>query len=385
MTLFDVYPLQPLKIVRGSGSWVWDDRGDRYLDLYGGHAVISIGHAHPHWRKSIAQQLDSLPFYSNFVHLPGQNELAEKLGEVSGLTDYRLFLVNSGAEANENALKLASFHNQKKKVLAFRKSYHGRTSLALAATDDWKILAPVNETPNVVFLPLNDENALEKAFQTNEFSAVIVEAVQGLGGIHEANLSFLKKIRELCDAHDTVFVADCVQAGYGRTGRFFALDHAGVRADIYATAKGMGNGFPIGGVLISPKFEAKHGMLGSTFGGNPLACAAALAVLEVIENEGLVQNAARVGDYLLHELKQFSDLENVRGRGLMIGFDVPESQPNLRKDLLLKHHVFTGVSGAKTIRLLPSLALSQTEADIFLEKMQLALAGKTAGKQFAFA
>ncbi len=373
MTLFDVYPLRNLKITRALGSWVWDENGQKYLDLYGGHAVISIGHAHPHWVARIEKQLRELPFYSNSVHLPLQKELAEALGRVSGLPDYRLFLCNSGAEANENALKLASFHNGKKTVLTFRNGYHGRTSLAVAATDNPNIVAPVNRTENVVFLPFNDETALETAFSQHEVSAVIIEAIQGLGGINMADVPFLKKIRDLCDSHDAVFIADEVQGGYGRSGSFFALERAGIRADLYATAKGMGNGFPVAGVLISPKFEARHGLLGSTFGGNPLACAAALAVLETIENERLIENAATVGGYLKAELLKMPIIENVRGEGLMLGFDVPDSHKNLRNDLLFGHHIFTGEAKTHTLRLLPPISLSMAEADFFLEKLRIAL------------
>ena len=373
MNLFDVYPLQGLAINRGQGSWVWDDKGQRYLDLYGGHAVISIGHSHPHWVQRIEAQLHSLAFYSNSVHLPLQEALAEKLGQLSGKPDYQVFFCNSGAEANENALKLASFHNGKKTVLAFRGGYHGRTSLALAATDNPAILAPVNRTDNVVFLPFNDEAALEAAFAAYEVSSVIVEGIQGLGGIREASPAFLQKIRTLCTANDAVFIADSVQCGYGRSGQFFSHDAAGIQADIYTTAKGMGNGFPVAGVLIAPHIRPKHGLLGSTFGGNPMACAAALAVLEVIEEERLMTNAATVGAYLKAELQKMPVLEKVRGRGLMIGFDLPETHRDLRKRLLFDEHVFTGEAKPQTLRLLPSLALTREEAGVFLEKMATAL------------
>ncbi len=369
MNLFDVYPLLPLTITRGEGSWVRDDQGRRYLDLYGGHAVISIGHSHPHWVNRLENQLHQLAFYSNSVHLPLQEELAEKLGHVSGKADYRLFLCNSGAEANENALKLASFHTGRKTVLAFRGAFHGRTSLAVAVTDNPAIQAPVNRTDNVVFLPFNDESALEKAFTEHEAAAVIVEGIQGVAGIREASTPFLQKIRALCDHHSTVFIADGVQCGYGRTGRFFSHDAAGVNADVYTVAKGMGNGFPVAGVLIAPHFQPKHGMLGTTFGGNPLACAAALAVLEVIENEELMANSTSLGDYLLTELRRFPALQNVRGRGLMIGFDVPEAHLDLRKKLLFDKGIFTGEAKPNVVRLLPSLALTKTDADFFLEQL----------------
>lgn len=369
MTLFDVYALQPIRIVRGAGSWVWDDQHNRYLDMYGGHAVISIGHSHPHWVERIETQLRQLAFYSNSVQLPLQNELAEKLGRLSGKENYRLFLCNSGAEANENALKLASFHTERRKVLSFQKAFHGRTSLAVEATDNPAIVAPVNRTGNIVFAPLNDLTALEQAFAEHQLAAVIVEGIQGVGGIRVAEPAFLQHIRELCSQHGAVFIADSVQCGYGRSGRFFSHDHAGVQADLYTLAKGMGNGFPVAGVLIGPQFQAKHGLLGTTFGGNPLACAAALAVLEVIEQERLMENAARIGQYLMDELRRLPLIQNVRGTGLMIGFDVPESHADLRQKLLFQHRIFTGEAKGNVVRLLPSLALSHEEADVFLEKL----------------
>ncbi|MCC6461581.1 MAG: aspartate aminotransferase family protein [Saprospiraceae bacterium] len=374
MTLFDVYPLQPLRIVRGEGARVWDDQGHRYLDLYGGHAVISIGHSHPHWVQRIETQLRQLAFYSNSVELPLQAELAETLGRVSGKEHYRLFLCNSGAEANENALKLASFHTGRRKVLAFQRGFHGRTSLAVEATDNPAIVAPVNRSGNVVFAPLNDLVALEQAFVEHELAAVIVEGIQGVGGIRMAEPAFLQRIRSLCTQHQAVFIADSVQCGYGRSGRFFSHDHAGVSADLYTVAKGMGNGFPVAGVLIGPQFEAKHGLLGTTFGGNPLACAAALAVLEVIEQENLIERAAQTGQYLLDELRRLPLLEQLRGAGLMIGFDVPAPQADLRKNLLFQHRIFTGEAKGGVIRLLPSLALSRAEADEFLEHLDQAIA-----------
>jgi acetylornithine/N-succinyldiaminopimelate aminotransferase len=326
MKLFDVYPINNINIVRAEGTTVWDDKGTPYLDLYGGHAVISIGHTHPHWIKRIEEQLHRIAFYSNSVQIPIQIELAEKLGKVSGKENHQLFLCNSGAEANENALKLASFHTGRKKLVAFKKAFHGRTSLAVAATDNQAIVAPVNETENVVFLPFNDEETLRSFFAAKggEVAAVIIETIQGVGGINLADNSFLQAIRSLCNKHGAVFIADEVQCGYGRSGKFFAADHAGVEADIYTMAKGMGNGFPVGGILISPKFQPKHGMLGTTFGGAHLPCAAALAVLEVMETEGLMKQAEENGNYLLNELKEIESLHNVRGRGLMIGFDVPE-------------------------------------------------------------
>ena len=324
MKLFDVYPLNDITIVKGAGSYVWDDQGEKYLDLYGGHAVISIGHTHPHYVKRIEEQLHKVGFYSNSIKIPLQVELAEKLGTVSGKEDYQLFLCNSGAEANENALKLASFYNGRKKIIAFKKSFHGRTSLAVAATDNPNIVAPVNETENVIFLPFNDEASLEKAFRENEISSVIIEGIQGVGGINVAAESFLRKIRSLCDAHNAVFIADSVQCGYGRSGQFYSHDHAGVQADIYTMAKGMGNGFPVAGISIAPKIQPKHYMLGTTFGGNHLACAAALAVLEVMEEEKLLKNAEEIGGYLVNELNGLPGIREVRGRGLMIGIDLPD-------------------------------------------------------------
>jgi len=377
MKLFDVYPINPINIVKGVGSLVYDDKGTEYLDLYGGHAVISIGHTNPHYVKRLEDQLHQIGFYSNSIEIPLQKELAEKLGKVAGKDDYQLFLCNSGAEANENALKLASFHNGKKKVIAFRKSFHGRTSLAVAVTDNPKIVAPVNETDNVIFLPWNDEAALEKAFAENEVSSVIIEGIQGVGGIIVAGESFLKKIRTLCDAHNAVFIADSVQCGYGRTGKFFSHDFAGVNADIYTMAKGMGNGFPIGGIIISPKIQPSYGMLGTTFGGNHLACAAGLAVLEVIERDNLLQNAAEVGSYLIEEVKKFEQVKEVRGRGLMIGIEMPEELAHVRKELLFKHHIFTGEAKPNVIRLLPALNLTKAHADRFLEAFSTVLSHST--------
>jgi len=374
MKLFDVYPVNDIIIDKALGSHVWDEKGTEYLDLYGGHAVISIGHTHPHYVKRITSQLNKVGFYSNSVKMPLQEELAAKLGKISGKEDYQLFLCNSGAEANENALKLASFHNGKKKVIAFRKSFHGRTSLAVAATDNPKIVAPVNETDNVIFLPWEDEAALEQAFQTQEISSVIIEGIQGVGGINVASESFLRKIRSLCDAHNAVYIADAVQCGYGRSGKFFSHDHAGVNADIYTMAKGMGNGFPIGGIIISPKIQPSYGMLGTTFGGNHLACAAALAVLEVIESEQLINNAATVGNYLMEQLRTIPQVKEVRGRGLMIGIELPEALAHVRKELLGKHKIFTGEAKPNVIRLLPSLALTKAHADEFLVAFKAELA-----------
>ena len=376
MELFNVYPINDINITHALGSRVWDDAETEYLDMYGGHAVISIGHQHPHWVNRIKQQLDKISFYSNSIKIPLQQELADKLGKLSGKEDYALFLCNSGAEANENALKLASFHTGRKKIIAFKKAFHGRTSLAVAATDNPSIVAPVNETNNIIFLPFNDEEALKTCFaqQGNEIAAVIIEGIQGVGGINVATSSFLKSIRTLCDQHGAIYIADSVQCGYGRSGYFFSHDHAGVAADIYTMAKGMGNGFPIGGIIISPKIPAKHFMLGTTFGGNHLACAAAIAVLEVMENENLMDNAKQIGNHLMEELKQIPEISNVRGMGLMIGFDVPEELKLLKSELLHQCKIFTGEAKPNVIRLLPSLALTMEDAEIFLASLKKAIA-----------
>lgn len=372
MNLFDVYPINNIAITKAKGTYVWDDQGEQYLDLYGGHAVISIGHTHPHWVKRIEEQLNKIAFYSNSIKIPLQEELAVKLGKVSGKEDYQLFLCNSGAEANENALKLASFHNGRKKIVAFKKAFHGRTSLAVSATDNKNYIAPVNETDNVIFLPFNDEAALEACFkkQGDEISSVIIEGIQGVGGINVAENSFLKKIRSLCDQYGAVYIADSVQCGYGRSGKFFSHDFAGVNADIYSMAKGMGNGFPIGGIIIAPHIKPKHFQLGTTFGGNHLACAAALAVLEVMEEEKLMGNAVMIGKYLREELEKIEELENVRGRGLMIGFDVPEEYKDLKKNLLMKQKIFTGEAKPNVIRLLPSLGLKKRDAEMFIDAVK---------------
>ena len=369
MNLFDVYPLNDIEITKASGSNVWDANEQKYLDLYGGHAVISIGHTNPHYVTRLTEQLNKVGFYSNSVKIPLQVQLAEKLGQVSGKKDFQLFLVNSGAEANENALKLASFYNGKKKVISFSGAFHGRTSLAVAVTDNPKIVAPVNQTENVIFLPFNNEIALEETFksQGDEISAVIIEGIQGVGGIKEASKSFLQKIRSLCDEYNAVYIADSVQCGYGRTGQFYSHDWAGVDADVYTMAKGMGNGFPISGISIAPKFKPWHGELGTTFGGNHLACAAGLAVLEVIEKENLMKNAEEVGDYLIEELNKFEQVKEVRGRGLMIGIELPEELAHVKKDLLFKHFIFTGEAKPNVIRLLPALNLTKAHADEFLE------------------
>jgi len=368
MQLFDVYPLNDIEITKASGSNVWDANEQKYLDLYGGHAVISIGHTNPHYVSRLTDQLNKVGFYSNSVKIPLQTQLAEKLGQVSGKKDFQLFLVNSGAEANENALKLASFYNGRKKVIAFTGAFHGRTSLAVAVTDNPKIVAPVNQTENVIFLPFNNEVALEETFksQGDEISAVIIEGIQGVGGIKEASKSFLQKIRSLCDEYNSVYIADSVQCGYGRTGLFYSHDYSGVEADVYTMAKGMGNGFPVAGISIAPKFKPWHGELGTTFGGNHLACAAGLAVLEVMERDNLIENAQEIGNYLITELKKFEQVVEVRGRGLMIGIELPEALAHVKKELLFTHHIFTGEAKPNVIRLLPALNLTKENADEFL-------------------
>lgn len=368
MNLFNVYPLFDIELTHGKGSYVYDNKGNEYLDLYGGHAPISIGHAHPTYVKRISEQVAKMGFYSNSVQNPLQVELAETLGKVSGYDDYSLFLCSSGAEANENALKLASFHNKKKKVISFTKGFHGRTSLAVAITDNPKIVAPVNETDNTLILPFNDVEALTEAFN-DDVCAVIVEGIQGIAGINVASDDFLKAIRTLCDKHEAVFIADSVQCGYGRSGKFFSTDYSGVKADIYTMAKAMGNGFPIGGVMISPKFEPWFGMLGTTFGGSHLACAAGLAVLDVYQDENCMENASQIGEYLISELAKNSRVTEVRGRGLMIGIDLDEPCAPIRKELLFEKKVFTGSSSKpETMRLLPALNLTKADADIFLER-----------------
>lgn len=377
MKLFDVYPINNISIVKGEGSLVWDDKGQEYLDLYGGHAVISIGHTHPHYVERLENQLHKIGFYSNSIEIPLQVELAEKLGKISDKEDYQLFLCNSGAEANENALKLASFANGRKKIITFTKAFHGRTSLAVAVTDNPKIVAPVNQNSNIIFLPFNDVEALKNVFddEGEEICAVIIEGIQGVGGIRVASDEFLKTIRSLCDEHGAYFIADSVQCGYGRTGKFYAHDFAGVDADIYSMAKGMGNGFPIGAISISPKLKPWHGMLGTTFGGNHLACASALAVLEVMEQENLIQNVAHVGGYLISELKKFDKVLEVRGRGLMIGIELPEELSHVKKNLLFKEHIFTGEAKPNVIRLLPALNLTMNHADRFLTAFKSVLKG----------
>lgn len=374
MTLFPVYPLFDINIVKGKGCHVWDDKGQEYLDLYGGHAVISIGHCHPHYVDMLTKQLNTLGFYSNSVINTLQNQLAERLGQVCGYPDYQLFLINSGAEANENALKLASFHTGRKRVLAAGKAFHGRTSLAVEATDNPKIVAPVNSNGHVTFLPLNDLAAFEAELDKGDVAAVIVECIQGVGGIRMATAEFMQGLRKACDKTGTVLICDEIQCGYGRSGKFFAHQHLGVKPDIITCAKGIGNGFPMGAVIISPKFEAVYGMLGTTFGGNHLACTAALAVLDVIEHEQLVNNAAKVGAYLMEELKKLQQADahivDVRGEGLMIGIEYDQPIKALRNALVHDEHVFTGAASTNILRLLPPLTLSLDEAKLAVEHIK---------------
>ena len=376
MTLFNVYSLYPVEPVRGKGCFVYDAAGTEYLDLYGGHAVISIGHAQPDYVKAISEQAARLGFYSNSVENSLQTALAEKLGRASGYGDYSLFLCNSGAEANENALKLASFQTGRAKVLAFSKAFHGRTSGAVAATDNPSIRSPFNGTPNVEFAPLNDLEAARAKLATREFAAVIIEGIQGVSGIHCPTDEFLRGLRAAATETGSQLVLDEIQSGYGRTGRFFAHQWAGIRPDLITMAKGMGNGFPIGGVLIAPHFEARPGLLGTTFGGSHLACAAAIAVLDVMEREKLVENAADTGEYLLGELRKADGPKEIRGRGLMIGIEIDGSGAELRKKLLFGKHGFTGGAGASTVRLLPALCLTRELADRFLDAFDATLRGK---------
>lgn len=372
--LFDVYDLLDIEPVEAKGAYLWDKNGGKYLDFYGGHAVISIGHCHPVYVDKIGKQLSKIGFYSNAVINPLQVELAEQLCKTSGYYDYHLFLCNSGAEANENALKLASFMTGREKVLAMKGAFHGRTSAAVAVTDNPNIQAPLNRCHPVTFIPLNDEIALEKELATGDYAAVIVEGIQGVGGIRVPAESFLKKMRELCDRTGTVMVLDEVQSGYGRTGKFFAHQHAGVKPDVITMAKGMGNGFPIAGLLITPKIAAKKGMLGTTFGGSHLACAAALAVLEVINREYLLNNAAALGKYMIQELKKVKGVTEVRGEGLMIGVELEVPQSEFRKKLIGKFRVMTGYSGKNTLRLLPPLIITRKEADEFLDAFKQVVA-----------
>lgn len=373
MKLFDVYPLFDINIVKGKGCRVWDEHGTEYLDLYGGHAVISIGHAHPHYVDMISRQVATLGFYSNSVINRLQQQLAERLGKVCGYEDYALFLINSGAEANENALKLASFYNGRTRIISFQKAFHGRTSLAVEATNNPKIIAPINDCGHVTYLPLNDIEAMQAELAKGDVCAIIIEGIQGVGGIQMPTDAFMQALRKACNEQNTVLILDEIQSGYGRSGKFFAHQYNGIQADIVTMAKGIGNGFPMGGVLISPMFTPVYGQLGTTFGGNHLACSAALAVLDVIEQEHLVKNAAETGAYLMSELKKFQQIKEVRGRGLMIGLEFEEPIKELRQRLLKEQHVFTGVSGTHVLRLLPPLCLSREEADLFLERFRKVL------------
>ena len=374
MKLYDVYPLFDINIVKGKGCQVWDEKGDEYLDLYGGHAVISIGHAHPHYVEMISNQVAQLGFYSNSVINKLQQELADRLGELSGYDDYQFFLINSGAEANENALKLASFYNGRTRILVQEKAFHGRTSLAVEATHNPKIIAPINANGHVTYLPMNDLPAWEAELAKGDVCAVMIECIQGVGGIRLVTPEFMKGLRELCDKYDTVLICDEIQCGYGRSGKFFAHQHTGIRPDIITVAKGIGNGFPMGGVLISPKFTPVYGQLGTTFGGSHLACAAGIAVLDVMKQDSLVENAAKVGAYLMEELKKFPQIKEVRGQGLMIGMEFEEPIKDIRRKLLFEKKVFTGVSGTNVIRLLPPLCLTMEEAEEFLNRFKQVLA-----------
>ncbi|MDF5691350.1 aspartate aminotransferase family protein [Aquirufa aurantiipilula] len=368
MKLFDVYPLYPIELVKAQGVTLWDKKGQTYTDLYGGHAVISIGHSHPYYVAKLTEQLQNIGFYSNSVIIPGQEELAEKLGKLSGYPDYQLFLTNSGAESNENALKLASFHTGRKKVVAFKNAFHGRTAGAVAVTDNPSIVAPINDTSHVSFLPFNQIEGLASGI-TEETAAVIVEGIQGVGGIQVAGTEFLQALRKRCDETGAQLILDSVQCGYGRSGKFFSHQYAGIQPDMMTTAKGMGNGFPMGGVLIAPHIKASYGLLGTTFGGNHMACAAGNAVLDVIQDENLIENAAKIGQYLMDQLSQFSAVKEVRGKGLMIGIEFEQAVGPIRDALLFDHHIFCGYAGKHTLRLLPSLGIDQKVADQFLESL----------------
>jgi len=370
MNLFNVYPLFNIEIAKGIGCRTYDNHGIEYLDLYGGHAVISIGHSHPYYVQKLTQQLERMVFYSNSVQNKLQVELADKLGKISGYDDYSLFLINSGAEANENALKMASFHTGRSKVVAFNKSFHGRTSAAVRATDNPKIVAPINEGYDIEFLTLNDIDAVRKSLQKKDVCAVILEGIQGVGGIRIPDVEFLKALSEECKATGTMLILDEVQSGYGRSGKFFAHQHAGIRPDLITIAKGMGNGFPIGGVLISPVFEPSFGMLGTTFGGSHLACTAAIAVLDIMKVEHLMENAEKIGNYLIEELNKIPQIKEVRGQGLMIGIELDQPIKEIRSHLLFDKKIFTGASGTNIIRLLPPLCLSKSDADLFLNSFR---------------
>lgn len=373
MKLFDVFPLFDLNIVKGEGCYVYDDKGNKYLDLYGGHAVISVGHTHPYYVQKITDQLNKLGFYSNSVINKLQQEVAQKLGEQCGYPDYFLFLINSGAEANENAIKLASFHNGRKKVLAFRKAFHGRTSATVAATDTPAYSAPVNANPNYAFAPFNDIEFVKKELETKEYASVLIEGIQGVAGIHVPDTNFLKELRKVCTETGTILILDEIQSGYGRSGKFFSHQYDGIEADIITVAKGIGNGFPMAGVLINPMFKAVYGQLGTTFGGNHLACAAAIAVLDIMKEEKLIENAYNVGNFLMEELRKFPQIKEVRGRGLMIGMEFDEPIKEKRAKLLFEEKVFTGATGTHVFRLLPPLCLTMEQAKEFLERFKKVL------------
>ena len=386
MKLFDVYPLFDVNVVRGQGCKVWDDKGQEYLDLYGGHAVISIGHSHPHYISRVTEQLGKLGFYSNSVINKLQVELAERLGRISGYDDYQLFLINSGAEANENALRLASFTNGRTRVLSAQKAFHGRTSLAVEVTNNPKIIAPINNNGHVTYLPLNDLPAWEAELQKGDVCAVILECIQGVGGIQLATKAFAQGLQQLCKQYGTVLICDEIQCGYGRSGKFFAHQWLDIRPDMITVAKGIANGFPMAGVLISPDFKPVYGQLGTTFGGNHLACAAALAVLDVFEDEGLVENARIMGDYLMEQLRSVccsttatngtggSHIKDIRGRGLMVGIDLDVPHKDVRLPLIYEEHCFTGCAGQNVLRLLPPLCLTKSDIDLFIDKLKNVLA-----------
>lgn len=370
MQLFDVYPLFDINIIKGKGCYTYDDKSNEYLDLYGGHAVISIGHSHPHYVARLTEQLNKLVFYSNSVINTLQHDLADRLGKLSDYDDYALFLVNSGAEANENALKLASFHTEKKRVIAFQKAFHGRTSAAVRITDNPKICAPINERFETTFCPFNDINAVQRELAKNDVCAVIIEGIQGVGGVNIPDTNFLRALRQVCTDYGAILIIDEIQSGYGRSGKFFAHQYADIKADLVTMAKGMGNGFPIGGVLISSQFKPSYGMLGTTFGGNHLACTSGIAVLDVMKQENLIANAAEIGTFLMAELKKLPKIKEVRGLGLMIGIEMDEPAAPLRKRLLFEQHVFTGASGTNVIRLLPPLCLTKNEAELFIQRFK---------------
>nr|WP_322625821.1 aminotransferase class III-fold pyridoxal phosphate-dependent enzyme [uncultured Flavobacterium sp.] len=375
MSLFNVYPIYTITPVKALGAKVWDDKGQEYLDFYGGHGVISAGHSHPDYVKAVSEQVAKIGFYSNSIENPIQEALGKKLPELSGYADFTLFLCNSGAEANENALKLASFHNGKKKIIAFKKAFHGRTSAAVAATDNPSIVAPVNAGHEVVFLELNDEATFNAEVAKGDVSCVIIEGIQGVGGLDQATTEFFKTIEKTCNDNNVVLILDEIQSGYGRSGKFFAHQWHGITPDVISLAKGMGNGFPIGGILISPKFEAKYGLLGTTFGGNHLACAAALSVLDVIEKENLIDNVNEISAYFKERAAEISEVKNIKGRGLMLGLEFDFDVTELRKKLIYNEHIFTGNASQKNLlRILPPLSITKADVDVFFAGLKKALA-----------